>query len=67
MLNAMAGYDPTDKISLDVPDEDFSRDLGKGAKGLRLGLINGFSLEDLDAPILNAMKDAIETFQITGC
>ena len=66
MLNAMAGYDPTDKISLDVPDEDFSRDLGKGAKGLRLGLINGFSLEDLDAPILNAMKDAIETFKSLG-
>ncbi len=66
MLNAMAGYDPTDKISLDVPDEDFTRDLGKGIKGLRLGLIKGFSLEDLDAPILNAMQAAIKTFTTLG-
>jgi len=66
MLNAMVGYDPTDKISLDMPDEDFARDLGKDIKGLRLGLINNFSLEDLDAPILKAMQEAIETFKSLG-
>ncbi|MGY8992253.1 MAG: amidase family protein, partial [Rhodospirillales bacterium] len=66
MLNAIVGYDPTDKISLDMPDEDFARDLGKDIKGLRLGLINNFSLEDLDAPILKAMQEAIETFKSLG-
>lgn len=66
MLNAMAGYDPTDKISLDVPDEDFAHDLGKDIKGMRLGLINNFSLEDLDVPILKSMQDAIETFKSLG-
>jgi len=66
MLNAMAGFDPTDKISLDVPDEDFTCDLGKDVKDLKLGLIKGFSLEDLDAPILSTMNDAIKTFTSLG-
>ena len=66
MLNAMAGYDPADPISLNTPDEDFTRDLGQDIKGLKLGLIDNFSLEDLDAPILAAMQDAIETFKSLG-
>jgi aspartyl-tRNA(Asn)/glutamyl-tRNA(Gln) amidotransferase subunit A len=66
MLDAMAGYDPADPISLDAPTEDYTRDLGKGVEGLRLGVIDGFSLEDLDPPILAAMKAAIGTFTALG-
>ncbi|MEQ8194280.1 MAG: amidase [Rhodospirillales bacterium] len=66
MLNAMAGYDPTDPISLNAPEEDYTRELGQGVKGLRLGILNGFSLEDLDPPILGAMKKAIDTFSSLG-
>ncbi len=62
LLNIMAGYDPDDPCSLDVPDEDYTRDLDKGVKGLRLGIINNFTFKDVDEEILDAMGDAVETF-----
>ena len=66
MLNAMAGYDGADPISLNVAREDFSRDLERGMKGVRLGIVNDFTLEDLDKDILIAMNEAIDTFSVLG-
>ena len=66
MLNAMAGYDGADPISLNVASEDFTRDLDKDMKGVRLGIVNDFTLEDLDKDILIAMNGAIDTFADLG-
>ena len=62
LLNVLAGHDPKDESSLDVPDGDFSLDLDRGVEGLRLGIINDFSLKDLDEEILDAMTGVIQTF-----
>jgi aspartyl-tRNA(Asn)/glutamyl-tRNA(Gln) amidotransferase subunit A len=38
LLGAVAGYDSADRASLEVPDEDFTRELGEGIDGLRVGV-----------------------------
>src|SRR3954453_3062937 len=38
LLQAMAGYDPADPASADRPVPDFTADLTKGVKGLRIGV-----------------------------
>jgi len=42
LLQGMAGYDPDDPASADRPVADFTAELGKGAKGLRVGVIRHF-------------------------
>ena len=38
LLQAMAGHDPEDPASVDRPVPDFTAGLGKGVKGLRIGV-----------------------------
>ena len=42
LLQGMAGHDPADPASVDRPVADFSADLGKGVKGLRIGVVRHF-------------------------
>ena len=42
LLQGMAGHDPEDPASADRPVADFSAELGKGAKGLRIGVVRHF-------------------------
>jgi len=42
LLQGMAGHDPEDLASADRPVPDFSVELGKGAKGLRIGVVRHF-------------------------
>ncbi len=38
MMNYMAGYNPSDPASLDLPDEDFTADLNAGIEGMSIGV-----------------------------
>jgi Asp-tRNAAsn/Glu-tRNAGln amidotransferase A subunit and related amidases len=42
LLGGMAGHDPLDPMSLDVPVEDFTAEIEVGVKGLRLGVERDF-------------------------
>jgi len=42
MLQAIAGHDPLDPGSADVGVPDFSAEIGRGVKGLRIGLVRHF-------------------------
>jgi aspartyl-tRNA(Asn)/glutamyl-tRNA(Gln) amidotransferase subunit A len=42
LLQVLAGHDPLDPGSADVPVPDFSAELDKGVKGLRIGLVRHF-------------------------
>jgi len=42
LLQGMAGHDPEDPASADRATPDFSAELGKGAKGLRIGVVRHF-------------------------
>ena len=49
LMQALAGYDLSDPSTVDRPVPDFASDLGRGVKGLRLGVIRRFHLNDVAA------------------
>lgn len=44
-MQVIAGHDPLDPASADVPVPDFSAGLGKGISGLKIGYARGFFIE----------------------
>jgi aspartyl-tRNA(Asn)/glutamyl-tRNA(Gln) amidotransferase subunit A len=49
LLQVLAGYDAQDPGSADVPVPDYSAELDRGVKGLKLGLVRHFYTEDMQA------------------
>jgi aspartyl-tRNA(Asn)/glutamyl-tRNA(Gln) amidotransferase subunit A len=49
LLNGMAGHDPLDPGSAERPPEDYTRDLHKGLKGLKIGFVRHFHERDVPA------------------
>ncbi len=67
MLQAMAGYDPRDPMSRDVPVPDFSATISAGVRGTRLGLcpdISGHA--EVDSEVGDAFGAAVQVFRRLG-
>ena len=68
MLQAMAGYDAADPAVSSKPVPDFSASLGKGVKGLKVGVIRHF--HEVDNPVspatLKGINDAADLFRSMG-
>jgi aspartyl-tRNA(Asn)/glutamyl-tRNA(Gln) amidotransferase subunit A len=67
MMNAMAGYDARDSTSLDRPAEDYTRELARPVKGLRIGLPKEFFADGLQPDVAKAVDEAIRQYQALGC
>lgn len=66
MLNVIAGYDPSDPASARMPVEDFSAALGKGVRGLRIGVPRGYFFDYLEDDIASAIQFAIDVLVQMG-
>ena len=67
LLSAMCGPDlDRDSTSLDLKEEDFSRDLNQPLKGLRVGVPNEFFGEGLAADVRGPIDDALKALQAQG-
>ncbi len=76
LLNGMAGFDPRDSTSLEHPDEDFTRHLGKGwngstdaarpLAGLRIGLPDEYFGEGLAPDVRAAIDAALKEYEALG-
>ena len=58
LLQGMAGHDPEDPASVDRPVADFTAELGKGVKGLRIGVVRHFY--EIDHRASDATRAGIE-------
>jgi aspartyl-tRNA(Asn)/glutamyl-tRNA(Gln) amidotransferase subunit A len=67
-MEVIAGFDPLDPGSADVPVPDFRGKLGKGVEGLRLGLPRHWFVkaEGVSAETLRAIDDAAQTLAKLG-
>jgi aspartyl-tRNA(Asn)/glutamyl-tRNA(Gln) amidotransferase subunit A len=63
MLQAIAGYDPGDDRSAEVPVADYVGALDKEAKQLRVGVPRAYFFDDLDAEVASAMEHALRGIQ----
>ncbi|WP_341990538.1 amidase [Azorhizobium sp. AG788] len=69
MLTVMAGYDPRDPGSLDLPPEDYAAGLSAPVAGLRIGVVRHWYEDELEAApaVIAAMDASIATFRRLGC
>ncbi|WP_429924139.1 amidase [Agrobacterium vitis] len=49
LLETLAGYDPDDPASIDVQSRNFTSDLTKGVRDLRVGIVTHFHESDIEA------------------
>ena len=66
MLGAIAGHDPQDAASARVPVQDYAAELGRGVEGLRIGVVPGYFFHHLQPPVLQAVRQALDTLAGLG-
>jgi aspartyl-tRNA(Asn)/glutamyl-tRNA(Gln) amidotransferase subunit A len=67
MMNVMAGFDARDSTSLERAREDYTGELGKAVKGLKIGLPKEFFAEGAEAGVIAAVDAAIAAYRKLGC
>ncbi|MFA5515168.1 MAG: Asp-tRNA(Asn)/Glu-tRNA(Gln) amidotransferase subunit GatA [Desulfuromonadales bacterium] len=66
LLQAVAGYDPADSTSVDIPVPDYRAALAQGVKGLRIGLPEEYFIAGLDPQVKAAVEAAIAAYRQLG-
>jgi aspartyl-tRNA(Asn)/glutamyl-tRNA(Gln) amidotransferase subunit A len=67
LLRVIAGRDPLDSTSADVPVPDYEADLAKPAAGLKIGVPKEYFSEGLDAEVRTAVEAGIAKLRSAGC
>ena len=66
VLETIAGYDPGDPASVRVAVEPYARELGRGVKGLRVGVPRRHFYDRLDREVAAAVEAALGTLRGLG-
>jgi aspartyl-tRNA(Asn)/glutamyl-tRNA(Gln) amidotransferase subunit A len=66
ILQAIAGFDPADSTSLDVPVPDYLTNLTAGVKGLKLGIPKEYFGEGIDPGVRAHVENAIQSLAAQG-
>ena len=67
MLQCMAGRDPLDSTSADVPVPDYQSHVGQPVTGVKIGVPKEYFGEGLDAEVRAAVDAAIQELAKAGC
>ncbi len=65
-LNAIAGYDPRDSTSLNLPTTDFTAGLTGDIKGMRLGIPGEYFVAGMEPGVRDAVEGAIKELESLG-
>jgi aspartyl-tRNA(Asn)/glutamyl-tRNA(Gln) amidotransferase subunit A len=66
LLRVIAGRDPMDSTSVDVPVPDYEQELARPVKGLKLGVPKEYFGEGLDSEVRSAVEAAIQRLSAEG-
>jgi aspartyl-tRNA(Asn)/glutamyl-tRNA(Gln) amidotransferase subunit A len=67
LLRSMAGFDPKDSTSADIPVPDFAAAMRDGVKGLRIGVPKEYRLDGLAPEIIALWEQGIAWLKEAGC
>src|ERR1700757_1857335 len=67
VLHTIAGRDPMDSTSADVPVPDYVAEIDKPVSGLKIGMAEEYFGDGLDAEVRKAVEDAIQSLAKLGC
>jgi len=63
LLQAIAGYDPQDLASRELPAPDYAAEISNHGRSLRAGILRQFFFEDLDAEVVAAINNALQVLE----
>lgn len=66
IMTLIAGHDPRDPTSADLPVPDYEAALDGDLRGLRIGVPTTYFLDDADAPVVQAMENALDVLAARG-
>lgn len=66
ILNVIAGKDAHDSTSLDLPSEDFTANLGRDLKGVKLGIPKEYFVDGMDNRVREKVEQAIRKCEALG-
>lgn len=66
VLSKMVGHDPKDSTSVDMPEEDFSRKLGKSIEGMKIGIPRSWFSDQLNAEVRDCIRKVIDFYRAEG-
>lgn len=66
VMNAISGYDRKDSTSVDVPCDDYLKDIDSGVENLRIGLPSEFFSSDMDGDVREKVMSAIKKLEARG-
>ena len=66
LLEVLAGHDPKDSTSIDLPVPKYSETVRQPLEGLRLGLVREHFGEGLDAEVEAAVREAVRVYESLG-
>ena len=67
LLNVMAGHDPRDSTSLQRQREDYTRELARPIKGMKIGLPKEFFAKGAAPAVVKAVEAAGAEYRRAGC
>lgn len=65
-LQVTAGHDPKDSTTPDKEVPDYSKDLTKGVKGLKIGVPKEYFIQGLDPKVKDLVQNALKTYEELG-
>ncbi|MDO8527339.1 MAG: Asp-tRNA(Asn)/Glu-tRNA(Gln) amidotransferase subunit GatA [Deltaproteobacteria bacterium] len=66
LMNLVAGYDPKDSTSLNVPVPDYTASLNKSVKGMRIGIPKEYFIDGIDTQVATSVRNAAKKFEELG-
>ncbi|MFC1993965.1 Asp-tRNA(Asn)/Glu-tRNA(Gln) amidotransferase subunit GatA [Chloroflexota bacterium] len=66
VLNTIAGHDPRDSTSVNLPVPDYRKSLRSDLNGLRLGIPKEYFVEGMEAGVEQVLRDAITKLEDLG-
>ena len=66
LMNAIAGHDSHDSTSLNAPVPDYTKNLGRDLKGIRIGLAKEYMIEGIEPAVKSAVMTAVKQLGSLG-
>src|SRR6201993_800051 len=66
LLRSMAGHDPKDTTSADLPVPDYEAAIGKSVKGMKIGIPREYRLDGMPAEIVKLWSEGAEWLKAAG-
>jgi aspartyl-tRNA(Asn)/glutamyl-tRNA(Gln) amidotransferase subunit A len=66
LLEVLAGHDPLDSTSIDVPVPPYTQTIGKPLENLRIGMVREHFGEGLDPQVEAAVREAVRVYESLG-